>query len=113
MIKEGPENWPQPLLTNLAMPYKNTIKEYVPDFDSLVEHRQVVTPWDLQETFGLTEGNIFQGELTLRAIIISATHLPVMPSIKHRLQTCGCRALARIRVAVSWDREVNYLQSQS
>jgi phytoene dehydrogenase-like protein len=25
----------------------------------------VVTPWDLEQEFGLTEGNIFQGELTL------------------------------------------------
>ena len=27
-------------------------------------HRQVVTPLDLEREFGLSEGNIFQGELT-------------------------------------------------
>jgi phytoene dehydrogenase-like protein len=28
-------------------------------------HKQVLTPWDLEQEIGLTEGNIFQGELTL------------------------------------------------
>ena len=27
-------------------------------------HRQVLTPWDLEQDFGLTEGNIFHGELS-------------------------------------------------
>ena len=67
-IKEGPEFWPQ-LADKFGDVVQNTIKEYVPDIDSLVEHRQVVTPWDLQETFGLTEGNIFQGELTLEQLL--------------------------------------------
>jgi phytoene dehydrogenase-like protein len=41
------------------------IEEYAPGFKSLVEHRQVLTPLDLQRTFGLTGGNIFHGELSL------------------------------------------------
>ena len=67
-IKEGAENWPK-LADKFGDTVQETIKEYVPDIDSLVEHRQVVTPWDLQETFGLTEGNIFQGELTLEQLL--------------------------------------------
>jgi phytoene dehydrogenase-like protein len=67
-IKEGPEYWPK-LAEKFGDTVQNTIKEYVPDIDNLVEHRQVVTPWDLQETFGLTEGNIFQGELTLEQLL--------------------------------------------
>jgi phytoene dehydrogenase-like protein len=43
----------------------NTLSEYAPNLKQLILHRQVVTPWDLEEEFGLTEGNIFQGELTL------------------------------------------------
>ena len=31
-------------------------------------HRQVLTPMDLEKTFGLTEGNIFHGELTLQQL---------------------------------------------
>lgn len=67
-IKEGPEYWPK-LSDKFGDAVQETIKEYVPDIDSLVEHRQVVTPWDMQETFGLTEGNIFQGELTLEQLL--------------------------------------------
>src|SRR6058998_2482887 len=36
-----------------------------PNLKNIILHRQVVTPWDLEHEFGLTEGNIFQGELTL------------------------------------------------
>jgi phytoene dehydrogenase-like protein len=42
-----------------------TLSEYAPNLKSIILHRQVVTPWDLEQEFGLTEGNIFQGELTL------------------------------------------------
>jgi phytoene dehydrogenase-like protein len=43
----------------------DTLSEYAPNLKNLILHRQVVTPWDLEQEFGLTEGNIFQGELTL------------------------------------------------
>lgn len=42
-----------------------TLSEYAPNLKNIILHRQVVTPWDLENEFGLTEGNIFQGELTL------------------------------------------------
>jgi phytoene dehydrogenase-like protein len=42
-----------------------TLTEYAPNLKDIILHRQVVTPWDLEQEFGLTEGNIFQGELTL------------------------------------------------
>ena len=42
-----------------------TLSEYAPNLRNIILHRQVVTPWDLEQDFGLTEGNIFQGELTL------------------------------------------------
>ncbi len=43
----------------------DTLSEYAPNIKDIILHRQVVTPWDLEQEFGLTEGNIFQGELTL------------------------------------------------
>jgi phytoene dehydrogenase-like protein len=43
----------------------NTIAEHAPGFKDRILHRQVLTPLDLEREFGLTEGNIFQGELTL------------------------------------------------
>ena len=42
-----------------------TLSEFAPNLKDLILHRQVLTPWDLEQEFGLTEGNIFQGELTL------------------------------------------------
>jgi phytoene dehydrogenase-like protein len=41
-----------------------TIAEYAPNIKDIILHRQVLTPLDLEREFGLTEGNIFQGELT-------------------------------------------------
>jgi phytoene dehydrogenase-like protein len=43
----------------------DTLNEYAPNLKNIILHRQVITPWDLEQEFGLTEGNIFQGELTL------------------------------------------------
>jgi len=42
----------------------DTIAEYAPNIRDIVLHRQVVTPLDLEREWGLTEGNIFQGELS-------------------------------------------------
>jgi phytoene dehydrogenase-like protein len=42
----------------------DTLAEYAPNIRNIVLHRQVVTPLDLEREWGLTEGNIFQGELS-------------------------------------------------
>ncbi|MBI2682720.1 MAG: NAD(P)/FAD-dependent oxidoreductase [Acidobacteriales bacterium] len=46
----------------------DTISEYAPNLKSIIRGRQVVTPLDLEREFGLTEGNIFQGELSLEQL---------------------------------------------
>ena len=46
----------------------NTIAEYAPNIKDVILHRQVVTPLDLEREWGLSEGNIFQGELTLEQL---------------------------------------------
>ncbi len=43
----------------------NTLAEYAPNLKNAILHRQVLSPWDIEQQFGLTEGNIFQGELSL------------------------------------------------
>ena len=43
----------------------NTLAEYVPNLKDIILHRQVVTPLDIEQTTGLSQGNIFQGELSL------------------------------------------------
>jgi phytoene dehydrogenase-like protein len=42
-----------------------TIAKYAPGFESLVLARDVITPLDLERTYGLTGGDIFHGELAL------------------------------------------------
>jgi len=49
----------------------NRIAEFAPDLPSKVLHRQVMTPLDIERTTGLTEGNIFQGELSLEQLFFS------------------------------------------
>jgi len=46
----------------------DTLAEYAPNLRKIVLHRQVVTPLDLEREWGLSEGNIFQGELTLEQL---------------------------------------------
>jgi phytoene dehydrogenase-like protein len=46
----------------------NTIAEYAPNIKDIILHRQVLTPLDIERDFGLSEGNIFQGELTLEQL---------------------------------------------
>jgi phytoene dehydrogenase-like protein len=41
------------------------VEQYAPGFTNSVIERQVLTPIDLEETFGLTGGNIFQGAMNL------------------------------------------------
>jgi phytoene dehydrogenase-like protein len=61
-LKSG--NWPE-RREALGDTVIDTLNEYAPNLKNIILHRQVVTPWDLEHEFGLTEGNIFQGELTL------------------------------------------------
>ncbi len=49
----------------LADTVVKTLGAYAPDLPGLVLHRQVITPLDLEETYGLTGGHIFHGELAL------------------------------------------------
>jgi phytoene dehydrogenase-like protein len=46
-----------------------TLSEHAPNLKNLILHRQVVTPLDLEREWGLSEGNIFQGELALEQLL--------------------------------------------
>ncbi|HEY3216766.1 MAG TPA: NAD(P)/FAD-dependent oxidoreductase [Candidatus Eisenbacteria bacterium] len=45
-----------------------TLSRYAPNIESLILHRQVLTPADIERITGLSEGNIFQGELALQQL---------------------------------------------
>lgn len=68
-----------------------TLSEYAPDLPTLILHRQVITPLDLEETYGLTGGHIFHGELALDQLF---TQRPLLGWARYRtpirgLYLCG------------------------
>ncbi len=46
----------------------DTLSRYIPNLKDIILHRQVLTPLDIERTIGLTQGNIFQGELSLQQL---------------------------------------------
>ncbi len=70
------------------------IAGYAPNIHSIVEHRQVLTPLDLERRFGITGGNIFHGEMSLDQMFVMR---PVPGWARHRtplegLYLCGSGA---------------------
>ncbi len=64
-LREG--NWDEQreLLGNRVV---KKISEYAPNVPNTIVARQVLTPLDLERTYGLTEGNIFHGDLRLEQL---------------------------------------------
>jgi phytoene dehydrogenase-like protein len=48
-----------------------TLEERFPKIRDLILHQQVLTPLDIERITGLTEGNIFQGELSLEQLFFN------------------------------------------
>jgi phytoene dehydrogenase-like protein len=48
----------------------DVIEEYCPNIRSIVEHRQTLSPLDLERRFGITGGNIFHGEMSLDQMFV-------------------------------------------
>jgi phytoene dehydrogenase-like protein len=49
----------------------DTIARHSPNFKDLILHAEIRTPWDIENEVGLTEGNIFQGELTMDQLLFN------------------------------------------
>ncbi len=47
------------------------IAEFAPNIRDIILHRNIQTPLDIERTTGLTEGNIFQGELSLEQLFFN------------------------------------------
>ncbi len=68
-----------------------TLAEFAPDLPGLVEAGEVITPKDLERTYGLTGGHIFHGELALDQLF---TMRPLLDWAQYRaplkgLYLCG------------------------
>jgi len=84
-IKEGARHWPE-RRDAFGETVIDTLEEYIPDLRDILLHKQVLTPWDLEQEFGLTEGNIFHGELTLDQL---AFHRPAAGWARYRTPVDG------------------------
>ncbi len=63
-----------------------TIGEYAPNVPGSIVARQVLTPLDLERTYGLTEGNIFHGDLVLEQLFFMR---PVPGWARYRTPVAG------------------------
>jgi phytoene dehydrogenase-like protein len=66
-IREGADKWPEKR-DAFGDAVIDTIEEYAPDIRDCIIEKQVISPWDIEKMTGLTEGNIFQGELSLEQL---------------------------------------------
>ncbi|MCB9554776.1 MAG: NAD(P)/FAD-dependent oxidoreductase [Deltaproteobacteria bacterium] len=67
-LAEGPAAWDQQREA-FGDTVVETLEEYCPGLKDAILHRQVLTPLDLEREYGLTEGNIFHGELSLEQLL--------------------------------------------
>ena len=81
----------------------DTLAEYAPNIKDIILHRQVLTPLDLEREWGLTEGNIFQGELTLEQLFFLRP-APGWAHYRTPIRTSTCAARPRTPAAASWAR---------
>jgi phytoene dehydrogenase-like protein len=67
-LKDGP--WTQERKDEFADRCFSIIERYAPGFTASVIDRQILTPVDIEERFGLTGGNIFQGSMPLHNLFM-------------------------------------------
>ncbi|HSR70630.1 MAG TPA: NAD(P)/FAD-dependent oxidoreductase [Acidobacteriota bacterium] len=66
-LRSGAQSWDQQrdVLGDAVI---DTLSQFIPNLKDILLHRQVLTPLDIERTIGLTQGNIFQGELSLQQL---------------------------------------------
>ena len=68
-LADGP--WDDARRTAFGATVIDTIAAHSPDFKDLILHAEIRTPKDIEDEVGLTEGNIFQGELTMDQLLFN------------------------------------------
>jgi len=64
-------DWTEPEKEAFAQTVIDQIGNYSPDFKKLILHYEVRTPRTIEDEIGITEGNIFHGELTMDQILFN------------------------------------------
>ena len=87
-LREGNWNEQREALGDVVV---NLIDEYAPGFKNSILHRQVLTPLDLEEVYGVSEGHLYHAEMALDQILFmrplpgwSRYHTPIK-----NLYLCG------------------------
>jgi len=83
--------WDKSLKESFADRCLDALAEYAPNIKEIVLHRQVVSPLDLEQEYGMSGGNIFHGEMSLDQLFFMR---PVAGWAKYRtpirnLYLCG------------------------
>ena len=72
--------------SELAQCVVKTLATYAPDLPNRIVHQQVITPADIESTFGATGGHIFHGELSLDQFF---TMRPLLGWARYRTPIAG------------------------
>ncbi|MGH7568281.1 MAG: phytoene desaturase family protein [Gemmatimonadales bacterium] len=88
-LKRG--TWDEGRRSKLGDLVVDTLADHAPGLKALIVQRQVLTPKDLEDVYGVTEGSLYHGELTLDQILFmrpvpgwSRYRTPI-----HQLYLCG------------------------
>ena len=60
-LKEG---WDATTRENFGETVISTLEHYIPNIRNIIMHKQILTPVDIERKLGITQGNIFHGELS-------------------------------------------------
>jgi len=82
---EGRE-WTEPEKQAFANSVLDQIANYSPNFKDLILHYEVRTPQDIEAEIGITEGNIFHGELTMDQLLFNR---PIPGYAQYRAPVAG------------------------
>ncbi len=69
--KVNGEDWTSDHRDQFGQTVIDKIESYAPGFKDLILHVEIRTPRDLEDDVGLTQGNIFQGELTMDQLLFN------------------------------------------
>jgi phytoene dehydrogenase-like protein len=68
-LRQGSNGWEGQQRKALVDTIIDTLAQYAPNLKDLIRHCQIITPLDWERNYGLTEGNIYHGEMTLDQLL--------------------------------------------